>query len=176
MPFYPHECPICGPFDVFARMAGTPDPSCPKCGLAGERVFTAPTLKTDTTFLAIADNCNGKQFEKDPKAGDYYRRMAERAGVSTTGKIYMPGLAAFPGDPRAWVSDRGDVRRICEVNGWGCDGAVKVKAQQFEHKPVAIAEDIVQEEVKKVLEQDPDAKVEDVREKVIQKRKPHWAK
>jgi hypothetical protein len=135
-----------------------------------------PLLRSDNTYLAIADNANGKQFEGQPAVGDYYRKKAERAGVSTTGKTYLSALAAFPGDPRAWVSDRGDIKKVCEERGWGCDGAVKVKGRQFEHKPVGLAEDIVKAEVEKALEKEPGAKPAEVREKVVRRRKPHWAK
>lgn len=135
-----------------------------------------PRGKTDDTFNTIQDNCNGKQFERQPAIGDLYRRQAEAAGVSTTGKVYLSALAEYPGDPHAWVSGRGDVRRRCLEKGWGCEGAVTLKGREYEHQPVALAEDIVQREVEKRLEADPDQRVEDVREKVFAERAPHWAK
>lgn len=137
-----------------------------------------PRVVTDDTFRATLDVCNGKQFEGDPHVGDFYRERAEAAGVSTTGKAYMHGLAAFPGDPRAWVSTRGEVRRVVEERGWGCEGTVNVKART-DVAPVqgpAVAEDIVRREVADEMAKDPGQKVEDVREKVVAKRKPHWSK
>ena len=44
---------------------------------------------------------NGNQFEHVPVLGDYSRKLAEDAGVSTTGKTYTRGPAEFPGDPTA---------------------------------------------------------------------------
>lgn len=35
-------------------------------------------------------------------------------GGSTTGKVYLSSLAEYPGDPRAWVSGKDDVKRVCK--------------------------------------------------------------
>jgi hypothetical protein len=69
--------------------------------------------------------CNGNQFEQTPGMGNLYRSMAEAAGVSTTGKQYMHGLAEFPGDPGAWVNGTGDVLRIAKERGFNVQGAVE---------------------------------------------------
>jgi len=89
----------------------------------------APSLETDTTFT--------RGFGTDPFGGPVnsfthrrYMQMAKAAGVSTQGKRYMSGLARYPGDPKAWVGSKGDVRRVCEKRGWGCEGAVNVKARE----------------------------------------------
>lgn len=136
-----------------------------------------PRGRTEDTFRANFDAANGKQFEKTPAMGDYYRRVAESRGCSTTGKVYLSQLADFPGDPKAWVDSRGDVRRVCEARGHGCDGAVTVARREVE--PVqgpAVAEDIVRAEVAERLAADPALKPSKVREDVINERKPHWAK
>lgn len=82
-----------------------------------------PGLQTDSVF------CSGGREEdqyKDPRLREA-RQRAEKKGVNTSGKIYMSGLARFPGDPTAWVDGRGDVARICQERGWGCEGTVAVK-------------------------------------------------
>jgi hypothetical protein len=83
-------------------------------------------MGTDSNFME--GHCNGNQFEKHPEIGDFYRREAEKAGVSTTGKVYLSSLASRPGDPEAWVSGRGDVTRVVNERNWNCDGAVKRQA------------------------------------------------
>jgi hypothetical protein len=97
---------------------------------------------TDSVFLQ--GHCNGNQFAGMPYQGDYYRGVAKRQGQDTTGKVYLSGLAAYPGDPEAWVSGRGDAERICQKRGWGAQGAISVKALPREPgPPVRLADDIV---------------------------------
>jgi len=128
-----------------------------------------PRGRTDATFLE--GHHNGNQFEGEERVGDIYRKVAEAHGQNTTGKVYLPALAEFPGDPHAWVSGRGDVQRRCEEKGWECEGAVTVKGRQFEHKKVPVAEDIVQREVARELAADPTQDAGEVRHTVIKKRR-----
>ena len=89
---------------------------------------TPPMSNTDREFLEAREN--GRQFQDAPALGDFYAAAAARAGQSVTGKVYLSGLAAYPGDPRAWVADRGDVRRVLEERGWGARGAVNRPADE----------------------------------------------
>jgi hypothetical protein len=128
-----------------------------------------PGLNTDTTFLA--GHHNGNQFEHAPGLGDWLKRKAEAAGVNTNGAIYLRGLAKFPGDPGAWVTSKGDVARIAEERGWGVDGSVKVERREVGPMPdVAVAEDIVDDAARYLLEQDPDMPVEEARERAFKIR------
>lgn len=130
---------------------------------------TFPGVRTDSTFNI--DTENGKQFEKTPALGDQFRREAEAAGVSTTGKVYKHGLANFPGDPTAWVSGRGDVERVCKEKGFNCSGAVDYRAEEREPTPdVEIADDMVESEVNEIMELNPGVRREDVREQVVEVR------
>jgi hypothetical protein len=135
-----------------------------------------PRAVTDDTFRAGLDDCNGRQFEGDPETGDFYRQAAAAAGVSTRGKTYLHGLAAFPGDPRAWVDSRGDVARVCEERNYHCDGAVTHKAREVEPVEVGLAADIVEREAAEIVAADPGVRPDDAREQVRAKRTPHWAK
>jgi len=87
-----------------------------------------PMSNTDREFLEGHDG-NGNQFAKGPLAeeeGNRLRKVAEAGGQNVKGKVYLGGLARFPGDPEAWVSDRGDVKRVIEKRGWKCQGSVEV--------------------------------------------------
>jgi hypothetical protein len=86
-----------------------------------------PGSKTDREFLTASEN--NRQFQDCPHIGNLYRRQAAAAGVSIQGKKYLSALARYPGDPEAWVTDRADVRRICEARGWDCQGDVRVKGR-----------------------------------------------
>lgn len=141
-----------------------------------------PSLRTDATFMR--DNANGKQFADNPQMGDHYKKIAERHGVSVTGKKYMHGLAKFQGDPMAWVDSRHDVQRVCEERGWECEGAVNVKMRQLDNPiaPKDVADDLVNEEVGMMIEDTPELlnmkpellnkKIPELREQVRDKRKP----
>jgi len=138
-----------------------------------------PMSNTDREFLE--GHCNGNQFADTPEIGDYYKSIAEQAGVDVTGKVYIPSLALFPGDPKAWVSDRGDVVRVAEERGMTVTGAVEVKGRQPElfEPPVDVADDIVQEAVELRIQQKPELAEMDQGElfhQVKQEIKPHWAK
>lgn len=137
-----------------------------------------PMSCTDREFLE--GHCNGSQFAGQEHVGDYYRSVATAAGQDVTGKVYLSGLAAYPGDPQAWVSGRGDVERVVRQRGWSAEGLVNVKPTQIhEHKPVGLDESLVQDEVDGILETVPDPRAvdrEDLADQVREKRKPHWAK
>ncbi len=175
MPIHPHECATCGAFDVVTfSVRQAIDPKCPGCGKAGERRFGIPHVRTNTTFLAGA-KFGGEQFD-DPVVRDDYLRPAREAGVSTNGKIYVHGLAEYVGDPRAWIDDKDDVKKIVEQKGWGCD-ALGVKPR-IDGPPErqAIGEDLVDghlDQMVKAGQLDPHDK-EKVRDDVREKITPDW--
>ncbi|MBX6312827.1 MAG: hypothetical protein IRY99_07925 [Isosphaeraceae bacterium] len=115
-----------------------------------------PGIRTDSTFNV--GRVNGNQFEDCPLRGDYYKRMAEAAGVSTTGKFYSGALARFPGDPEAWISGRGDVERLCRERGWNCSGDVTVRAPRYADPITEVKLDpsIVDDEVDARIEAQPE--------------------
>lgn len=138
-----------------------------------------PGMMTDNVFLEGRHN----EFAGGPMAeaiGKEYKRVAEKHGQTTEGKVYMSGLAKFPGDPEAWVAGRSDVRKVLAKRGWSGDGAVKYKpAVARDHAPdIGLANDIVEGEVQDIIDKEPDAAPEraKIKEKVRAKRKPHWAK
>jgi hypothetical protein len=105
------------------RKKGTP------AKLAEMFALQAPPLaKTEADMFK--NQCNGSQFAAGPLAnlqGDRYKAEAERFGVNVKGKVYKSGLARYPGDHQAWVTDASDVRKVLEGRGWNCSGAVEVK-------------------------------------------------
>lgn len=137
-----------------------------------------PGCMTDSVFLA--GHCNGGQFADAPHLGDYYKAVAEAHGQDTKGKVYLSGLAAFPGDPRAWVDGRGDARRVLEERGWASEGAVSVKAAEPTGPPKRQAVDpaLVTERVERWTEADPSLAEMDqgeLRHEATESMKPPWA-
>ncbi len=109
-----------------------------------------PACKTDREFLR--GHVNGSQFEGQESLGEAYAAEARRRGVNITGKVYLSGLAAYPGDPEAWVSGRGDVERVLDARGWGCQGDVTRRMQVVaEPLNVEVAPDIVDDKVAEIL-------------------------
>ena len=146
-----------------------------------------PSLgSTDQGFLK--GHVCGNQFERTPATrfmGDHYAKKAQAAGVNITGKIYLRGLANFPGDPEAWVSDRHDVKKLLEKRNWSSEGMVEHKASAYRLKEpepeISIAEKIVQRAVEREIEKQPDIaptpkEKRALREKVRNRLKPSWAK
>lgn len=104
------------------RLKGTPHGLAEMFALA-----QPPQSQTDVEFLRGSD----QQFSQGPlaeKMGNYYKQVAEEGGQCTKGKVYKSGLALYPGDPRAWVSDRHEVQKVVEERNWGCRGSVENKS------------------------------------------------
>jgi len=161
-------CPKCNEREGIPFLEGL----CRLCDMFQSQ--TPPQSRSDREFLM--GSANGSQFEKNPAMGDYYAKKAKKAGVSLAGKVYKHSLARYAGDPRAWVSDRGDVKRICEQEGWGCNGAVQNKLREQEPpKPVDIAPHLLKKYVKQELKKEggpvTPRRLEDVTERVKNKIK-----
>ncbi len=124
-----------------------------------------PSFKTDSTFNAGREN--GSQFESCPQRGDWYKARATEAGVSTTGRFYSAALARFPGDPRAWISDRSDVLRVAKENGMTVSGDVNYTPPELPPEAdLDIAADILERGVADFMAANPDSRRGDAEETV----------
>lgn len=122
---------------------------------------------TDSVFM------QGTHCQDDPI--DQYRyAVAQASGVDTSGKRYLPSLAAYPNDPQAWVSGLDDVARVCSARGYNCHGALEYSAPAPTEPPPPdpkIAPDIVKYHMEACLRAfDPSeitpALVDDIRDNV----------
>jgi hypothetical protein len=132
-----------------------------------------PHGKTADRMLFM-DGAENKQFENENDER-YYRESAERAGVSTTGKIYQPGLARHPADPRAWVSDANDILRIAREDNLTVSGVVRHKAEDRPPLPgLRVAPDLVEEQVARLLEREPQRaeRLQEAREQIADQLTP----
>lgn len=134
---------------------------------------------SDCTFLR--GHANGSQFESQPEIGDIYAAAARAGGQVTKGKVYLSSLAEYPGDPRAWVESRDDVRKLCEERNYSCEGTVNVRMRNdlppAESPPVA--DDLVDAAVARAVAADPGLREKDageVRHAVKEAITPHWKK
>jgi hypothetical protein len=112
--------------DRLARDIAESEGRCRDLFAAADRGDFHVTLNTDNTFLE--GHCNNNQMAAmHPTVAKRLADDAAAAGVNIKGKVYLSGLAAYPGDPHAWVSGKGDVQKVIERRNWNCDGSVKVK-------------------------------------------------
>ena len=126
---------------------------------------TFPGLKTDAIF-------NEGKFSGDSgKIGAqqlWLKEQAEAAGVSTAGKWYCSGLASFPGDPTAWVGDRGDVLRIAREKNMTVHGYIEHQGYETDGgDDLSIADEIVEDEVSDILAEFPFTAPEEAREHAL---------
>lgn len=149
MPIYLAECVPCEcSYEILTlSLKDEIDLTCPKCKKKGERRFGVPLLKTNTTFMRGA-KYGAEQFATElPHSKDVYLGTAKRAGVSTNGKVYQHGLARFPGDPQAWVSDLDEAKRIIRQRGLASP-EMGIKGREVEPtESVAVAEDLIDNEI-----------------------------
>lgn len=97
---------------------------------------------------------------------DRVRKSLAARGISLGANgEYMPELARFEGDPEAVVPFSGSrdyIRGLCERRGWGCNGAVNVKAREPGGDPlsddncVPMAEDLVIKNASRMIRENPD--------------------
>ena len=85
------------------------------------------TMGTDRAFL---EGHHNHGFTDEPEwARQMVLNKAKEAGVVTTGKKYVGGLADSrgPADPMAWVSDLHEVKKVCEARNMSARGALNYK-------------------------------------------------
>lgn len=139
-----------------------------------------PRSNSDVEFLSSRGGCYA-QFSEDDIGGKFYREEAIKAGVNPHGKVYMPSLATRPGDPEAWVSGRGDVKRVCEKRGWGVQGAgmnvpVVNTVEPKDPRKYEPAADLVENRAEQLQVVNPELKGEALTEKAKESLKPCWSK
>lgn len=128
-----------------------------------------PGVKTDSVFNEGKFSGQG-QGDCDPHHA-WNLQQAKNAGVSTNGKWYCSGLASFPGDPTAWVDSRGDVIRIAKEKNMTTHGYVEYQGHETDPgEDVRIADDIIDDEVNDILDSNPGANAEYVREQLVDLR------
>ena len=122
----------------------------------------APRCMTDSVFTA-GKGTLAQQFDGDEKVLEKTIKLAGKYGYKPNANdVYISQLAAFPGDPKAFVPSgdaRGHIKKVCEERGWACEGGVKVKAgPKRERKSTKLSPDLVEQNVQKMIRKNPDLK------------------
>lgn len=131
---------------------------------------SAPGTKNmDRAFLQGTHQNGGL----DEKFGREYLRRARKAGIPTTGKVYLSQLADGRGaaTPAAWVSGLDDVRDGVRAGGHGAESLGIQAVEAPPRKQIRMAEDLVQRQMNVELAKDPSkaSKLGELREAVIDK-------
>jgi hypothetical protein len=104
-------------------------------------------------------------------------REASAAGINTSGRFYMGGIADKRAhlDPEAWVDSTADVLRVAKKRDLEVHGIVDyVPPQKGPPKEIDINPSILREHVRKEMKADPKLKRGEAIEKVKERIVPHW--
>lgn len=121
----------------------------------------APQINTDDTWFARFGTLED-QFKGDARGLKQVTDAAQQHGHKPNpNSVYYSGLAAFPGDPKAFITNapQGHIRSVCEERGQGSRGLVNVKAREPESDPLDVsfvADDISDRIIEGWRKEDPD--------------------
>jgi hypothetical protein len=104
-------------------------------------------------------------------------REARAAGINTSGRFYMGGLADKRGhlDPEAWIDSTADIVRVAKKRDLEVHGIVDyVPPEKPPPKPVDINPKILREHVRKEMKANPKLSRGEATEKVKDRIVPHW--
>lgn len=118
-----------------------------------------PKAMTDREFFEGRGTLD-KQFEGNQEALDRVIKPAMKRGYKPNpNDVYTPALAAYPGDPKAFVpatGGRGHIEKVIRDRGWSIEGAVNVKGERRPVKRKRLGDDLVKEEVCNMVRENPD--------------------
>lgn len=135
------------------------------------------THGTDRTFFE--GRYNGQWLDDMPKRqANYILKEAKAAGISTTGKFYMSGLADKRGwcDPEAWISDVSDIRRVAKKRNLSVKGIVNIEGHEEAPKQKDLNPRIAKELAKQEIAKHPKLSMKEAIAKVKEKHVPRWKK
>ncbi len=134
------------------------------------------TRGTDRVFME--GRLAGEWLNRIPKKqAAWLIQQARAAGINTSGKFYMGGIADKRGhlDPEAWVDSAGDVLRVAKKRDLEVHGIVDyVPPQKGPPKEVDINPRILREHVREEMRRNPKLKRGEAVEKVKDRIVPHW--
>jgi hypothetical protein len=136
------------------------------------------TRGSDRAFMQGRLN-NEYMGEMGQKWASKLVREARDAGINTSGRFYMGGLADRRGhrDPEAWVDSVYDIKRVAKSRSLEVHGIIDyVPPEQPPQERVDIDQGILNECVDAEVKKNPGSRREDVVEKVKERITPHWKK
>jgi predicted nucleic acid-binding Zn ribbon protein len=150
MPLYPFRCDSCGARDdrfmtLAAHATHGKRQRCREC--EGRMTQQVVPVAIQGTYSGFWQN-RGDGFGRDERTRRAAYAAARKQGINPVGKTFVPQLCpeGKPFAAEAWVNGPDDVKRVCEENGWGCEGKVNVKPRFGEKEPARpfVARDIIE--------------------------------
>lgn len=123
------------------------------------RTRTPPGLNgTDRAYMS---NKLNREFEGMNQATiDEWKRRGKEIGFSFSGKSFLHSAANGTWDFEAWISNRDEVGALHRKRGWGCEGMVEVKREDFDahpnEGPYQVADDLVEDHTNMAIMQNPE--------------------
>lgn len=121
---------------------------------------SAPRSLTDSVLFEGAGTLD-KQFRGAEDQLDHVTKVAISRGYKpNVNDTYCPGIAAFLGDPRAFISSAHEAIKLAEERGTGLRGGVERKSPQSitKQKFKKLGDDIVDREVSSLVRKNPELK------------------
>jgi len=133
---------------------------------------------TDRTLMEGKYNA-GWLDEMPPHQARRILREAKAAGIDTTGKFYMSGLAdkRMHQDPEAWIDSAADIKRVAEKRKLNVQGCVN---HEVETAPPPESKKLSKKSegrlIKKQMSNNPEMSRNEAREVIRSKCIPRWKK
>lgn len=171
MPLYEFQCDSCGKRWEDLQPYSAPSPACPGCK-SGSVERLMPTRFGTVTDRELFRNQGtlADQFAGAEDQLDYVVKTAQRHGYRPSyTDLYLPSLARFPGDPKAFVpasGGRGHIRSVCAERGHDCEGIVQYRAPRGTRgePPKRLSERIVERIARAKITAEPSLARRDQRE------------
>lgn len=161
MPTYDYQCECGRRDDVLCKVNEIPTVKC-ECGKTMERVFSAPAIKTNNTFMQGHDY---GYLDRNPQAAKQAIAKARQQGAATGhGNHYSTQLGQ-------WYSSADDVRDECLRRGWGCTDGVEVKkaAAPETDGSYHAADDLVEEHLDREIDNEHGGRVSKKKRKQLKR-------
>lgn len=129
MPLYQYKCTGCGnveerlqTMDEMTKNIGSPV-CCSGCDHPYERMVGGASIGLcDTNWWRSVRNTVNDFDDPTYDFKDVLEANLKKAGVSKQGKVYMPNLAMYLGDPEAMIGGIDDIKDLCKRRGWIFNG------------------------------------------------------
>lgn len=105
-------------------------------------------------------------------------REAKAAGISTSGKFYMSGIADKRGhcDPAAWIDSTAEIKKVAKQRNLTVSGIVNCKGEPQPPPQQKLSKQLERQYVRREMSENPKLTRAQAKEKVLSEYVPRWKK